>query len=200
MKVEYDGFVGIFTDVFCDDFCDDAVALFDRAQEYGYTINRQESEGVPETFKNDDALAAHTPLVNEFINGELIDPGNRAFFSIFWEEIYPEYSRKFGVLRDSGSQQIYFNKLQKTLPTGGYHPWHYESMNRAYGSRVLTYILYLNDLPEDAGGETELLYLSKRYKPEKGKFLLFPAGFTHTHRGNPPLSGEKYIMTGWVEF
>lgn len=26
------------------------------------------------------------------------------------------------------------------------------------------------------------------------------AGFTHTHRGNPPISGTKYIITGWVEF
>jgi len=24
--------------------------------------------------------------------------------------------------------------------------------------------------------------------------------FTHTHRGNPPLSNTKYIMTGWLEY
>ena len=23
---------------------------------------------------------------------------------------------------------------------------------------------------------------------------------THVHRGNPPLSGSKYIITGWLEF
>ena len=63
---------------------------------------------------------------------------------------------------------------------------------------IKTYILYLNDVEE--GGETELLYQSMRFKPEAGTLLLFPAGFTHTHRGNPPLSGEKYIMTGWVEY
>jgi len=38
-----------------------------------------------------------------------------------------------------------------------------------------------------------------RVKPKKGRLILFPAGFTHTHRGNPPLDGEKYIITGWVE-
>jgi len=26
------------------------------------------------------------------------------------------------------------------------------------------------------------------------------AAFTHTHRGNPPLSNAKYIVTGWTEF
>jgi hypothetical protein len=29
---------------------------------------------------------------------------------------------------------------------------------------------------------------------------VFPSGYTHTHRGNPPLSGEKIILTGWLEF
>jgi len=58
--------------------------------------------------------------------------------------------------------------------------------------------LYLNDVEE--GGETEFLYVKRRVSAKKGRFVLWPAGFTHTHRGNPPLSGEKYIMTGWVEF
>jgi hypothetical protein len=28
--------------------------------------------------------------------------------------------------------------------------------------------------------------------------VIMPAGFTHTHRGNVPLSGDKYIMTSWL--
>ena len=31
-----------------------------------------------------------------------------------------------------------------------------------------------------------------------GSICLFPASFTHLHRGNPPLTGEKYIITGWL--
>ena len=33
--------------------------------------------------------------------------------------------------------------------------------------------------------------------PEVGKLLIWPAGFTHMHRGNPPLEGEKMYITGW---
>ena len=40
----------------------------------------------------------------------------------------------------------------------------------------------------------------KRFKPEQGKLLLWPAAFTHTHRGNPPLNEVKYIATGWIEY
>ena len=88
--------------------------------------------------------------------------------------------------------------MQKTKVGGGYHIWHFESMNREVSSRFLTWILYLNDVHE--GGETEFLYQSMRVKPEQGTLVIWPAAFTHTHRGNPPLSNEKYIVTGWTEF
>jgi len=58
-------------------------------------------------------------------------------------------------------------------------------------------MLYLNDVEE--GGETEFLYQKMRVKPTKGTILIWPADWTHTHRGNPPLSGDKYIYTGWME-
>ena len=28
--------------------------------------------------------------------------------------------------------------------------------------------------------------------------VIAPAGFTHTHRGNVPTSGDKYIATSWI--
>ena len=90
-------------------------------------------------------------------------------------------------------------KIQKTCPTQGYHVWHCEHDALSDGrDRILAWTLYLNDVEE--GGETEFLYQSLRFKPKTGTFILFPAHFTHTHRGNPPLSGVKYIATGWIEF
>ena len=65
------------------------------------------------------------------------------------------------------------------------------------GQRTWTTMIYLNDVKE--GGETEFLYQLKRIKPKKGTICIFPAGYTHVHRGNTPFSGEKYIMTGWLE-
>jgi hypothetical protein len=59
-------------------------------------------------------------------------------------------------------------------------------------------MLYLNDVED--GGETEFLYQRMRVKPKQGTLLIWPAGFTHTHRGNPPLSNNKYVITGWSEF
>lgn len=88
--------------------------------------------------------------------------------------------------------------VQKTEPTQGYHIWHCERQNLGSMTRAVAWILYLNDIQE--GGETEFLYYSKRIKAEEGKLIIFPANFTHAHRGNPPLSDTKYIMTGWYRF
>ena len=63
--------------------------------------------------------------------------------------------------------------------------------------RILAWMFYLNDI--ELGGETEFLHQRLRIKPEKGKCVLFPASFTHCHRGNPPLAATKYIVTGWFK-
>ena len=61
-------------------------------------------------------------------------------------------------------------------------------------NRLFTYIWYLNDLHE--GGETE--FVNFKIIPEKGKLILFPACWTFPHRGNMPISDDKYIVTGWI--
>ena len=55
--------------------------------------------------------------------------------------------------------------------------------------------VYLND--DFDGGETEFLYQQRREQAVAGDVLIFPKTFTHTHRGNPPLGGTKYIATSW---
>ena len=60
----------------------------------------------------------------------------------------------------------------------------------------MAWMVYLNDVPE--GGETEFLYQKLKVKPKKGTVLIWPGGYTHLHRGNPPMS-DKYIATGWYQ-
>ena len=111
---------------------------------------------------------------------------------------YDVYSKKYFNLRTFDTQ-IYNSNIQRTLPGQGYHVWHCENehMYRASNPRVLAVMMYLNDVND--GGETEFIFQHKRFKPKKGRVLLWPSGFTHTHRGNPPLTEEKYIITGWLE-
>ena len=85
---------------------------------------------------------------------------------------------------------------------GGYPYWHCEHYPKDEKAeslhRVLLWTAYLNDGFE--AGETEFHYQQRRIIPETGAFLIAPAGFTHTHRGNRPENGAKYIATSWILF
>ena len=85
---------------------------------------------------------------------------------------------------------------------GGYPYWHSEIFPKQDGDeclhRVLLWTIYLND--GFAEGETEFLHQRRKIVPRTGSLLFAPAGFTHTHRGNRPKGGNKYIATSWVLF
>jgi len=85
---------------------------------------------------------------------------------------------------------------------GGYPYWHCEHYPRDAGCeslhRTLLWTIYLND--DFGAGETEFLYQARCIRPRTGSLLIAPAAFTHTHRGNRPAGGDKYIATSWVLF
>ena len=62
-------------------------------------------------------------------------------------------------------------------------------------NRELAWMVYLNDMP-DGEAETEFLYQRRRYKPQTGTLLIWPAGMTHVQCGNTVFTHDKYIATG----
>jgi hypothetical protein len=108
-----------------------------------------------------------------------------------------EYMHEFGQLSTTRLTNNKCLKMQRTLPMGGYHVWHYENGDRpeAY-NRELVWMIYLNDMPEGEG-ETEFLYQKKRIRPTQGTVVIWPAGMTHPHRGLTVYTQPKYILTGW---
>lgn len=195
MKSNYESFVGIYDDVFTDKFCDDLIEYFEWCQKNNRTYCRPEEERI----KKDDSTALNPPNISEI---NFSHPNIQGFIGEFndkfWNEAYKEYLAKYSVLADYEKHTIYTYKLQKTLPAGGYHVWHSEDGSKQFASRIGVYILYLNDVAE--GGETEFLYQQMRVAPKKGRLVIFPPNYPWAHRGNPPLSGVKYILTGWMEY
>lgn len=88
--------------------------------------------------------------------------------------------------------------IQYYKPGGAFFAWHAERTSIAPTtlSRYLVYMTYLKDVTCE-GGETEFYYQKLAVKPKKGLTLIWPTDWTHTHRGVPAVSEEKYIATGW---
>jgi hypothetical protein len=110
------------------------------------------------------------------------------------------YAEKFPIIKDFHLSQCQISwegwKVQKTKVGQGFHKWHHE--DAVYRKRFLVWTIFLNDVVE--GGETEFLYQNLRIPAKQGSLCLFPSDWTHLHRGNPPISNDKYIMTGWYTY
>lgn len=88
--------------------------------------------------------------------------------------------------------------IQHYPPGGGFFEEHYESAGPSVAKRVLTFQTYLNDIQE--GGGTHFVYQDFTATPARGKTVLWPAGYTHVHRGEVAPREDKFIITGWWSY
>jgi len=184
-------FIGVYDNYITKEECNKGIKLFENQNKFNKTLNRIAFEKAPVLEKKDNQF---------FANPNTID--------VWWESLKPmmlnfdlawnHYCQHTGA-KDAYNQGFFYTslKIQKTLPTEGYHVWHIEhGKGFEYEPRAFVFSIYLNDVEE--GGETEFLNFSKRTKPKTGRIVIWPAAFPYLHRGNPPLSGEKYILTSWM--
>lgn len=197
MNAEYKDFIAVYRGVYPDGYCQHLINEFERLIESGAGYDRQRGEGVLKHAKNDLQLGLNfgvhtaapfndTPAAKVFFNG--------------LQQCYDAYTEEFSVLKQ-GRITGTAMKMQRTNPGGGYHVWHGEQGNGEHADRVLVYMLYLNTLNQEEAGETEFLYQQRRLKPEENTLVLWPAAFTHAHRGNTVFGeNSKYIVTGWFYY
>lgn len=72
---------------------------------------------------------------------------------------------------------------------------HFDSLGPV-SDRFLVFLWYLNDV--GSGGETVFDDLNVSIKPAKGSLLMFPPYWQYRHRGAPPISNSKYIMSTYA--
>ena len=211
-KIVFHDEILIIDDAFPDDYCEKLRAEFDRLEKMGVGGNR--TAEAPSFMKDDhsiamDVLGTHGSDTERFdltaFNLRLYDLETKTSFeTVFFrglQKAYDIYTERFSVLKNQGAISAKSMKAQKTYPGGGYHVWHYEQGPDDQSSRILVYSLYLNTVPEENQGGTQFLYRKKNVQPVENRLVIWPASFTHTHRGNV-LLGEnpKYIVTGWFHY
>jgi len=87
--------------------------------------------------------------------------------------------------------------LLKYKSNGGWYKFHADNDGTIIANRIISVIVYLNDV--EKGGETEFEYIDiNPVKPKKGDVLIFPSSSPYSHRGNMPISNNKYIAVFWV--
>ncbi|MDA8893337.1 2OG-Fe(II) oxygenase [Hyphomicrobiales bacterium] len=124
-----------------------------------------------------------------------MDIFNRYFREL--NKCYWDYINQWEFLKQKwGEMYIGPFNIQKYNVGGHFKKWHTERDSIASSHRVLAWMTYLNDVES---GHTDFKHFDMSIKPEKGKTLIWPAEWTHAHRGQE-VKKEKYIITGWFHF
>jgi len=194
---KYNSFIGMYENVYPDYFCQHMIDEFERLLSKGMCGNRQDTEGVSKTRKQDQFTFLN------YKNHVFSDFQDQSSQSLFWSGLqacFDDYTSEYDILKDCDLKCTSV-KIQKTDPGSGYHVWHAEQGNNDSANRGLVYALYLNTIDDDCAGETEFLYQKLRTSPKENSLIIWPAAFTHTHRGNV-VHGDKpkYIITGWFYY
>ena len=106
------------------------------------------------------------------------------------------YRNKYPCLETSSKWDIdaAYN-VQKFADGGGYFTLHCEQ-DDIQPSRMLVWMIYLND----ALSGTEFPNQDTVIQPKKGRMVVWPAAWTHSHKGVTPNKGDKYMATGWCSY
>jgi len=189
-------FIGVYDGYIPDEACDQAIELFNKYQEFNKVFSRFTSERATQDLKNDKQLFC----TGDVLTDQEFNVNKLKLLMVNFDTALKHYYDETNIKTYTGGDIVTDHvKIQKTLPGQGYHIWHTERYKERDGiKRVLAYTVYLNSVEE--GGETEFLNQSQRVKPVKGRVVIWPANFPYVHRGNPPLSGEKFIVTSWVNY
>lgn len=186
IKFSKTDFIGYYDDVLTKEHCKSLIDYIDLLDERSMLVGEGNGPGEHIVDNHTMNLSHHydLPVWNWVVRN--IQPRMVTCIS--------HYMKQFSVLNRS---QLLFTdfKVKKIYSGGGFHNWHYEDGKYEHSTRRVVVQIYLNDNFE--GGETEFLYINKRIQAREGSLIIFPSGYTHTHRGNPPIGGTKYIVGSW---
>jgi|TARA_R100001530_G_C4233975_1_gene133436 hypothetical protein len=155
--------------------------------------------------KNTEYKSLGSSSTNGFIDTDIKDSTDVNFFNsstnkniiTFFKELSKclnSYIKKYNIKEELRTQLC--NNIQYYKPKQGYPALHYER-GKTFSTRQLVYMLYCNTVTDKGG--TEFPYQNTTLSAVKGKLVIWPADFTHPHRGIVSDTQEKYIVTGWIE-
>ncbi len=113
-----------------------------------------------------------------------------ANFKLYFKEFERYFRTVTQKFDDTG---FCFRKYEKNI--GGFDE-HSDVGGISTANRALAFMWYLNDVEE--GGETEFIAQNIKIKPKAGRLAIFPANWTHLHKGNAAMSNDKYIVNSFL--
>ena len=169
----------------------------------GWFIPVNVCQAIVQDMKNRQNLynRSHSSRGYHYLSNYEINPSLLRAYEKCLDDVVTQYTNYFPYSKEGMAGWIREDRynFQFYEPGSSYSTWHCENNGEPqFITRHLAFMTYLNTV--EKGGETHFLHQGSKIKPEIGLTLVWPAYFTHTHRGIPAKTEEKYITTGWYKF
>ena len=134
---------------------------------------------------------------------ELNQAGNEVFKTYFESlfHCYEDYVSQWPFL-EGFATELHVGKFNIARYHGGQHYQEIHAERTALNNlhRLFAWMTYLNDVGSDDGGTTAFPHYNLEIQPKRGLTLIWPAEWTHAHKGSVLRKNSKYIITGWMHF
>ena len=201
-KGKFDDFIGVWENFVPSAFCNDLINFFQTWQRQALITNEERDMPLTNPYANEmHAMPGTSQFKTRTLGrndlGCMLDCLSGTLSGQVNQYLQSTLNHYCTIYDSLGSVPLtsWHVKMQQTPEGGGYHVFHHEDGSYNEAHRTATWMIYLNE--DFEGGETEFFYQKRRIKPTTGTVVIWPAGYTHTHRGNLVLKGTKYIITGW---
>ena len=155
--------------------------------------------------KNDDSQNKFDPIVDveakKCTQLNIIPNAQElTLYNIHLQAILDDYKQKYKWADFVKTYDIIENMIiQHYKPGEGFYKWHMEQ--NGYSDVVYRHLVFMTYLNDVENGGTEFYHFPDlKIQARKGLTLIWPAGWTHTHKGVISNVDEKYIITGWYSF
>ena len=173
--------------------CDELIDYFEsnkNKQKKGVTVSGQNLN-----FKNSTDILIN-PKDIKLLGNEVFEKYLHNLFSC-----YQDYVNEWPFLMTFAQNlQIGDFNLQRYKSGQHFQRTHTERSSLDSLHRIFAWMTYLNDVEIKDGGSTLFSHYDLDIQPRKGLTLIWPAEWTHAHKGNLLKAESKYIITGWMHF
>ena len=175
-------------DIENNELCSQMIEFFEKNPDRH--IKGQTAGGIDENVKK----CTDITIRPEELKDKKFEIFNKYFENLF--QCFNDYKEQYDFLK-TFAKKLHIGpfNIQKYFPGDHFNKFHAERTDLSTIHRLFAWMTYLNDVEE---GGTQFFHQGITTVAKKGFTLIWPAGFTHTHRGQiTPKTGEKWIMTGW---
>jgi hypothetical protein len=182
---ELNDFIHIYENALESNICDFLISLFDQEPD---KHERHDNDGKPN-------FTQFNFTENRDLTSEVEQVHNHVIKNVFtYRDKYYEFVDTRVFPKDHAFEQF---RIKKYNPGGeDRFDTHVDVLDYLSARRFLSFMWYLNDV--ETGGET--VFKDLIIKPKKGTLLVFPPLWMFPHKGNPPITDSKYIMSTYLHY